>query len=170
MQETLTHIGDLTPDPRNPRKHGQRNIGTIVKSLEEVGAGRSIVIDEDNVILAGNGLIEAAGIAGIERLRVVEADGNEIIAVRRSGLTDKQKKRFAVLDNRAGELAEWNPAVMGELAAEMNLTDLFNADEMSRIFDTFAVPDFEPVGIDEQGRLDEKKQCTCPECGHTFTP
>ena len=31
-------------------------------------------------------------------------------------------------------------------------------------------PDFEPVGIDEQGRLDEKAKATCPECGHVFTP
>jgi len=31
-------------------------------------------------------------------------------------------------------------------------------------------PDFEPVGIDEQGRLDEKAKVTCPECGHEFTP
>jgi len=31
-------------------------------------------------------------------------------------------------------------------------------------------PDFQPVGIDEQGRLDQKKPVTCPECGHEFTP
>ena len=32
------------------------------------------------------------------------------------------------------------------------------------------VPDFEPVGVQEQGRLDEKKKVTCPECGHEFAP
>ena len=31
-------------------------------------------------------------------------------------------------------------------------------------------PDFEPVDADDQSRLDEKKQVTCPECGHEFRP
>lgn len=102
------HIGQLKPDPQNARRHNQRNIGQIVSSLQEVGAARSIVIDEDNIILAGNGVIEAAGIAGIENVRVIEADGNEIIAVKRKGLTPEQKTRLALWDNRAAELAEWD--------------------------------------------------------------
>lgn len=105
---TISHIGQLKPDPKNARKHNQRNIGQIVSSLQEVGAARSIVIDEDNIILAGNGVIEAAGIAGIENVRVIEADGNEIIAVKRKGLTPEQKTRLALWDNRAAELAEWD--------------------------------------------------------------
>ena len=104
----INHIGQLKPDPKNARKHNQRNIGQIVSSLQEVGASRSIVIDEDNIILAGNGVIEAAGIAGIENVRVIEADGNEIIAVKRKGLTPEQKTRLALWDNRAAELAEWD--------------------------------------------------------------
>src|SRR5205823_2856405 len=56
-----------------------------------VGAARSIVIDEANMILAGHQTTTAAGNVGIERVRVVEADGQELIAVRRRGLTDQQK-------------------------------------------------------------------------------
>ncbi len=129
-------IADLTPDPKNARTHPERNIRTIAKSLEEVGAARSIVIDEDNVILAGNGLVEAAGMVGIEDIRIVEASGNEIIAVRRTGLTKKQKKRLAVLDNRAGELAEWNPEVLAELTKEIDLSDLFFEDELSALLNS----------------------------------
>jgi len=51
----MTTIADLTHDPKNARKHGKRNLDTIAKSLEECGAARSIVIDENGVILAGNG-------------------------------------------------------------------------------------------------------------------
>jgi predicted RNA methylase len=104
----MTNIGDLHPDIENARLHNERNIGQIVKSLEEVGAARSIVIDEDNNILAGNGLVDAAGIAGIENVKIIDADGNTIIAVRRSGLTPEQKKRLALFDNRTSELAEWD--------------------------------------------------------------
>jgi len=132
MSEEKT-IADLKPDPTNARKHSARNIGMIVDSLQKVGAARSIVIDEDDVILAGNGVIEAAAEAGIEQVRIVEADGNEIIAVRRSGLTDEQKAKLALWDNRAAELAEWDQQALGELAEKQDLSDLFTEAEWDRV-------------------------------------
>ena len=114
----LLHIGDLIPDPQNPRKHNPKNIGLISDSLRDVGAGRSIVIDESNEILAGNGLVEAAAEAGITKVQVVEADGNTIIAVRRTNLTPDQKRRLAIFDNRTAELAEWDVDVLRDFAAE----------------------------------------------------
>ena len=86
MPETK-HIGDLKPDPANARQRTPRGHGMIVESLQTVGAARSIVIDENDMILCGNGVVDAAAEAGIEGVRVVEATGGEIIAVRRTGLT-----------------------------------------------------------------------------------
>ena len=86
----LRHIKDLHPDPVNRRTHTPRNIGLITDALHQVGAARSIVIDEDDVVLAGNGVIEAAADAGITKLRVIEADGHEIIAVRRRNLSQSK--------------------------------------------------------------------------------
>src|SRR4026208_1231298 len=103
-----THIKDLVPDPANRRSHNPRNLGMVVDALQQVGAARSIVIDENNVILAGNGVTEAAAEAGITQVRVVEADGQELIAVRRTGLSAAQKRALAIYDNRTGELATWN--------------------------------------------------------------
>lgn len=108
----MNSIADLIPDDENARLHNERNIGQIVRSLQEVGAARSIVIDENNKILAGNGVVEAAGIAGIEDVQIIDASGNSIIAIRRSGLTPEQKKRLALFDNRAAELAEWDISVL----------------------------------------------------------
>src|SRR4026208_318038 len=91
---TPMHIKDLRSDPMHrraahPRMTGRaphpRNLGMVVDALRAVGAARSIVIDEDNVILAGNGVTEAAAAAGINKLRVIEAAGDGPIAVRRSG-------------------------------------------------------------------------------------
>lgn len=167
--DNITHIGQLRPDSKNARRHPMRNIGMIVDALHEVGAARSIVIDEAGTVLAGNGTIEAAAEAGIERVRVVDADGEEIIAVRRSGLTEEQKRRLALYDNRAADVAEWDASVLASLAEDgIKLDDLFVQDEMDAILGN--VPDFEPVGIEEQGRLDEKAKVTCPECGHEFAP
>ena len=104
----VTHLHDLVPDPQNRRRHTTRNLGMVSDALRDVGAARSIVIDEHNVILAGNGVTEAAAEAGITHVHVVEADGTTLIAVRRRGLTPEQKRRLALYDNRTAELAEWN--------------------------------------------------------------
>lgn len=134
MSKTENHIKILKPLKRNPRRHNPRNIGMIVDSLQEVGAARSIVIDENNEILAGNGTIEAAGEAGITKLQIVEADGETIIAVRRKGLTPEQKARLAVIDNRANETSDWDAEVLAELAAQgVELDDLWSGDELTAL-------------------------------------
>jgi hypothetical protein len=81
----------------------------LVESLESLGAARSIVIDENNEIIAGNGVAEAAAEAGITKLQIVEADGKTLIAVRRTGLSPEDKRSLAMFDNRTAELAEWVP-------------------------------------------------------------
>jgi ParB family chromosome partitioning protein len=141
----ITHIGDLTPDPQNARKHNPRNVGMLERSLNEVGAARSIVIDENGVILAGNATIEAAAQAGIERVQVVDVDGETIVAVRRSNLTDAQKTALALFDNRSAELAEWDAGVLAGLADEgVDLSGLFFDNELSLVLS-------EPPGADEWG-------------------
>src|SRR6476661_2237868 len=110
------HLKDLVPDPQNRRKRTPRNVGMIVEALHQVGAARSIVIDEAGEILAGNGVVEAAAEAGMTKLHVVDADGTTIVAVRRSGLTPAQKRALAIYDNRAAELAEWDTE---QLAADL---------------------------------------------------
>lgn len=151
-EATIGHVGQLVPDPDNARRHTPRNIGTIVDSLQAVGAARSIVIDEHDTVLAGNGTIEAAAEAGITRLKIVEADGNEIVAVRRRGLTDLQKRRLALDDNRSAELAEWDDAALRTqlLAIEADGGDLFamgwNETDLQRIMDGQTTePDAEPA-------------------------
>jgi len=138
----VTHIKDLLHDPKNARKHTPRNVGTIVSALQEVGAARSIVIDEDGVVLAGNATMDAAAEAGITAVKVVEASGNELIAVRRTGLTPEQKTRLALYDNRAAELAEWDEAILQELAEAGSLAGIFSEEEIANLYD---VDDAEPM-------------------------
>lgn len=130
-------LADLTPDPRNARKHNPRNVGMLEKSLNEVGAARSIVIDENGVVLAGNATIEAAGRAGIERVQVVDADGETIVAVRRTGLTQTQKTRLALYDNRTAELADWDADLIANLMANERamLDGLFENNELLELIE-----------------------------------
>jgi DNA modification methylase len=129
-----THVKHLVPDPQNRRKHNPRNLGMVVDALQQVGAARSIVIDEDNVILAGNGVTEAAAEAGITKVRVIDAAGDELIAVRRSGLTAEQKRALAIFDNRTGELAEWNAEqLQADADAGLDLKPFFSDEELAAI-------------------------------------
>ena len=105
---TEISVADLVADPKNRRRHGERNLGMIAEAIDKVGAARSIVIDEANQVLAGNGVLQGAQKAGLRKVQIVDADGDTIIAVRRRGLTAIQKRQLAMYDNRAGELAEWN--------------------------------------------------------------
>jgi len=160
-----TTIADLMPDPRNARQHSPRNVALIANSLHEVGAARSIVIDEDGLILAGNATVEAAAEAGIERVQVVDADGETIVAVRRRGLTAEQKARLALLDNRTAELAGWDAAQLLALAEEgVPLGDLWRDDEWAEILAQAKAGDAEPPEdpgpqLDKAEELREKWGC-----------
>jgi ParB-like chromosome segregation protein Spo0J len=155
------HLRDLTPDPSNRRAHNPRNVSMIADSLQAVGAARSIVIDEDGVVLAGNATIEAAAEAGIEQVRIVDATGHELIAVRRRGLTPAQKRTLALADNRTAELATWNlDQLRADAADGLDLASFFAPAELADLLGADApVPKFEPV--DANQRLDELQ----PHCG-----
>jgi DNA modification methylase len=113
----------------------------MVDALQQVGAARSIVIDEHDVILAGNGVTQAAAEAGITKVRVIEADGHELIAVRRRGLTDDQKRLLAMYDNRSAELAEWNlPQLQADAIAGLDLQPFFFASELVTLLGPQAKP------------------------------
>src|SRR5262252_5814656 len=127
-------VARLTADPQNRRGHPARNLDLIAQALREVGAARSIVIDEDDVVLAGNGVVQAAPRAGLTKLRVVEAAGDEVIAVRRRGLTAAQKRALALYDNRTAELAEWDVAqLLADQAEGLDLASFWSDAELAAL-------------------------------------
>jgi ParB-like chromosome segregation protein Spo0J len=144
-----THIKDLRLDPNNARRRTPRNHGLIVDALNEVGAARSVVIDEDNVVLAGNGTLEAAGEAGITKVQIVDADGSTIIAVRRKGLTPELKRRLSLYDNRTQEFSEWDADVLRDLRESgTDLSNLFTGEELDALLSTDAPADVESMVVE----------------------
>ena len=145
-------------DSKNYRVHTDKNKMIIDKSLKELGAGRSILIDSENEIIAGNGVFEQAEKQNI-KIKIVETDGTELIAVKRTDLktNDKKRKKLAVVDNHS--------------------TDTSNFD-----FDAINV-DFEEVELEEWGieeslinldniksnedrqMPDKNNMVVCPNCG-----
>ena len=145
---TPTHIRDLVPDPHNRRKHNPRNIGLIADTLQDVGFARSVVIDENDCVLAGNGVLAAAAEVGMTKVLTVETDGTTLVAVRRRGLTEAQKRTLAVADNRTAELAEWNlEQLQADLDAGLSLEPWFRPEESAALLAQL-LPPFEASADD----------------------
>ena len=133
----MTSIKDLKSDHKNARRRTDRSASLIAESLKRYGAARSIVIDEDGRILAGNGTVEGAKKAGIDKLRIIEAEGDELIAVRRTGLSEDEKVGLALADNRSSDLSEWDHDMLRQLSEEHDLTPWFEDDELlAEVLDT----------------------------------
>jgi DNA modification methylase len=126
----VTSIKDLKSDHKNARKRTDRSASLIAESLKRYGAARSIVIDEDGRILAGNGTVEGAKKAGITNVRIIEAEGDELIAVRRAGLSEDEKVGLALADNRSSDLSEWDHEMLRQLSEEHDLAPWFEDDEL----------------------------------------
>lgn len=96
-------VAELRQDPQNARRHPDANMRAITASLKAHGQRKPLVIRNDGTVLAGNGTLLAA--LGLEwaHLACVVYDGPE-----------DQARAFALADNRAGELAEWEPVALAD--------------------------------------------------------
>lgn len=101
-------IKDLKQDRRNYRKHNQRNLDLIKKSVTEVGLGRSVVIDNENEIVCGNGLVST--LDKNTPIKVIETDGSELVVVKRTDLAtdDAKRKQLAIMDNSTSDSSEFD--------------------------------------------------------------
>ena len=152
----MTSINSLLPDHKNARKRTDRSASLIKESIDRYGAARSIVIDEDNRILAGNGTIEGAKAAGIKNVRIIETDGQEVIAVRRTGLSEDEKIGLALADNRTSDLSEWDQEMLRRLSEEHDISPWFEQDDLDELL---AVTELAP----EEGKTDPDEVPEAPE-------
>jgi DNA modification methylase len=150
-----TNISNLTPDPNNARKRTPLSAKVISKSLEQFGACRSIVIDENDVIRAGNGTFEEAGQLGIEKVLVVEADGNTIVAVKRKGLSESDWKQYAIADNTASDFSAWDFDLLNDLAQEVDFSEFFPDDKLNELLESLGKG--ESFGVAEQREENEEE-------------
>lgn len=106
MELEKTRVDDLIPYHNNPR-HNEGAIEYVAESIREFGFKVPIVVDKDNVIVAGHTRLEASKLLGIETVPVIRADD----------LTEEQVKAYRLADNKVSEFAEWDEE---KLEIEMN--------------------------------------------------
>ena len=122
----------LKPNPRNARTHSRKQIRQIADSIVAYGFTVPVLIDENSVLLAGHGRLEAAKFLGIKR----------IPATRLHGLSEAQKRALLIADNKIAENAGWDRE---RLAIELpELAELLIEESLD-----ISITGFEPVEIDQ---------------------
>jgi site-specific DNA-methyltransferase (adenine-specific) len=105
---TTVSIDELVPDPNNVRVHPERSNEALAKSMSAFGAARSVVVDGNGVVRAGNGSLAAARAAGMTEAVIVETDGKQLVVVKRPDWSDAEAIAYAIADNRTAELSHFD--------------------------------------------------------------
>jgi DNA modification methylase len=140
-------IETLKTNPRNARKHSQKQIEQIAASFRRFGFNGVIVVDEHNNVLAGHARLAAAKLRGMPT----------VPCIRVHHLDETAKRAYALADNRLPELSSWDDEVLKRELAELEALDTdFDIDDIG--FDTVDLdrllgPEPDPRGprIDENG-------------------
>lgn len=166
----LVRLGQLIPAPWNPRLIRDARFKQLCASLQadpQFLWDRPIIANASYIIYAGN-----------MRWRAAEHLGWQQIPARITDVDDATAKARALRDNN--QFGEWEDQALAEMLIGLQMADVpldtlgFPDDELTRLLESVGAlgdtPNFDPVGGDDQGRLDEKAKVTCPECGHEFAP
>ena len=113
MEIIQKKVGDLVPYENNPRKN-ENAVEYVAKSIQEFGFLNPIIIDEENIIIAGHTRLLAAEKLGIDVVPCVMV----------SDLTEDQIKAYRIADNKANEFAEWDWAKLEIELAELQFADI----------------------------------------------
>ena len=128
-------LSSIHPYPNNPRRNDHA-VEAVAESIRQCGYIAPIIVDEDGVILAGHTRYKALIKLGRETCQVAVAEG----------LTPAQKRKYRLLDNKIGELAEWDFDLLAEEIEGLDF-DGFDFDWGLRdeLDDSVIEDDYEPV-------------------------
>ncbi|MGA8553312.1 MAG: 5'-3' exonuclease H3TH domain-containing protein [Candidatus Acidiferrales bacterium] len=128
-------ISKFVLDEKNANKGTKRGRELLEESLGKYGAGRSVVVDRNNRVIAGNKTVEAAVASGMKSISVIQTDGSSLVAVQRNDLDlkrDKKSRELAIADNRVGEIdLEWNTEVLASL--DVDFERFWNENELKTL-------------------------------------
>ena len=121
-KEQVVDIDSLRQDTHNFNRGTEEGQQLMERSFKELGAGRSILLDREGNIIAGNKSQEAARKAGIKRVRIVETTGDELVAVKRTDIDidSAEGRRMALLDNLTTQVnLAWDPSEIEAVSSEI---------------------------------------------------
>lgn len=146
-------INELVPDDKNMNKHNQYGMSLLEKSISELGLGRSIVVDKNNRIIGGNGVVETAVNLGLEDVIIVPTRGDKLVVVKREDvdLDSEVGRSLALADNAVANVnLEWDEEQLQAVTEEwgidwkewgVDLPEFENVEEVEAQEDDFDVPE-----------------------------
>ena len=163
MNITIKKLDELKFMPGNTRLHSERQIREYIRSIKMFGQLRPMVVDENNIVLAGNGLLEA-----MRKMGKSEAVCHVV-----TGLTEKMKKKLMLADNRIAELGEDDQfafeEAIRELSGDIDIPG-YGIDVLKSLATNLR--DIDNLDVDEEKQSQPRRQkselITCPHCGCTF--
>lgn len=153
----ITKLSDLKLDKKNANKGTSRGRKLLKQSLEELGIGRSILVDRSGNVIAGNKTAETLQSLKQKKIRVIQTSGDELVVVQRTDLDidSKKARKLAVADNRVAELdLDWNAEVLGSL--DLDLGDYFNDAELRKLLGPQPGDEGPAAQIDKAAELQAK--------------
>ena len=155
----IVDIRALRPYEKNPRKN-ENAVEAVVNSISQFGFKVPIIVDRDNVIIAGHTRLKAAKQLGMTEVPVIVAED----------LTPEQVRAFRLADNKTAELAGWDFELLDLELEELNMTELdmsdFGFGLLAETLDSPSGGGGDEIGLDEFG--DDKFDHVCPKCGFHF--
>lgn len=97
LEIVMMRVDAITPYEQNPRKNEATAL-KLKRSIDEFGFKNPIILDEENVVVAGHARLKAAMMLGMEEVPCIYA----------SGLTEDEIRAYRIADNKTAELAGWN--------------------------------------------------------------
>ena len=182
-------VDELEPYERNSRIHNKEQIIQLSKSIKEFGFTNPIIIDENNMILAGHGRVEAFKLLD---KTYFETGIDSIPCLRLHGLSLDQKKAYVIADNKIAENSEWNYELyMSELKYlndikfdlttigleqdinfgnfSPNMNAMINADVTGKDLDSAQNKIDQAIQGVTTAKHKEGLEVICPKCKHEFT-
>ena len=147
----------LIPYARNSRTHSDAQVAQIAASIREFGFTNPVLVDKDGGIIAGHGRVMAARKLGLK----------DVPCIALGHLTDAQKRAYVIADNKLALNAGWDEELLAVEFSDL-LSEGFDLELTGFAPGETSTPDFAPGTEEDQGRLDQKKPVTCPNCGHEF--
>ena len=138
MEIIKLNINEVIPYPDNPRKNDNA-VDAVAESIKQCGYCSPIVIDEDNVILAGHTRLKA-----LKKLK-----WKEVECVRKTGLTEEQKQKYRILDNKTAEIAEWDFDLLEQELKDIDFGEFDFGFDMSAFEEPQEIVEDEPPEVDE---------------------
>lgn len=153
----------IIPHPQNARIHPPLQRQAVAASFEQVGQIAPILININNGYL----------IDGAERSWLaLDQPGDVELDCWYVDLTEEEHLYALATFDPITSLAGYDTERLDELLHEVNSDSPAIQQMLAQLATDIGLtpPDFQPVDMSEQPRLDQKKPITCPHCGQEFTP